>query len=170
MWACFGIVGVVFGVVGGTALVIERPPQVPILQHSLPQTTTGAVARGECPVDSELEVIRTGDGGDHAGSLAAKIGDLEDAQVRDTVSEAGEAVAATKEGVLDVVASTLTGYGHLGRRSRSRTPSTSASTSRTTPGPRRAAGSRSRSGRRPGLCSPRRGRWPRSPRRSPPGR
>jgi len=37
-------------------------------------------------------------------SLAQKIGELE-SQVRDTVTEAGEAVSATKEGVMDVVSS-----------------------------------------------------------------
>ena len=54
-------------------------------------------------MDSELEVIRT-EMETTRGSLAQKIGELE-SQVRDTVSEAGHAVEATKEGVMDVVSS-----------------------------------------------------------------
>ena len=54
-------------------------------------------------MDSELEVIRT-EMEATRGSLAQKIGELE-SQVRDTVSEAGHAVEATKEGVMDVVSS-----------------------------------------------------------------
>ena len=62
-------------------------------------------------MDSELEVI-------HAemeatrGSLAEKIGVLE-TQVRDTVTEAGEAVTATKEGVKDVVSSVTETVTHV---------------------------------------------------------
>jgi len=54
-------------------------------------------------VDSELEVIRT-EMEATRDSLAHKIGELE-SQVRDTVAEAGNAVSATKEGVMDVVSS-----------------------------------------------------------------